>query len=235
MFNPNELKHTLEIKSKSYNTLMWINSVIYKSRSLSKVRAFAEVAVDTEKWVKQHYALIPEHCKPLPEEIPAFSHLLHSYFHISFVLTGDFGKPHNALKHMSFFVFRAFMYPFYISLRHVTKADKLEAEKMMITQLAHTAEKLGLETNLEQLQTMLEDKSLHEPVAICAYATDLLQRQKGQINGVPVLALWRKFAWSHHGSPKKNFELTVDMIMNAQHCIQNELLLRLPPLKQPLS
>ncbi|RUS67018.1 hypothetical protein CUZ56_00956 [Saezia sanguinis] len=232
MFNPNELKHTLEIKSKSYNTLMWINSVIYKSRSLSKVRAFAEVAVDTEKWVKQHYALIPEHCKPLPEEIPAFSHLLHSYFHISFVLTGDFKTPYSTLKHALLFVFRGF---FYLSLRHVTKADKLEAEKMMIAQLAHTAERLGLETDPEQLQTMLKDKSLHEPVAICAYATDLLQRQKGQINGVPVLALWRKFAWNHHGSPKKNFELIVDMIMNAQHCIQNELLLRLPPLKQPLS
>lgn len=229
MFNTDELQQTLALKENSYETFLWIKKKMRTSHSLSKVKAFAEVSLDTENWVKKNYNAIPNKYRPLQEEIPKFSFLLCSYFHIAFILNGDFTKTYSWPKKVLYFVLHDMMPQFSISLRKVSKADKHNAEKMMLNQLIHMTKEVCLEMKPPLLEKMLEAKHLHEPLAMCAYANDLLQRQKGQFSGAPVLVLWRKFAWNSHGNPKKNFKLTTEMILNAETTLKNELMLNCQP------
>ena len=66
------------------------------------------------------------------------------------------------------------------------------------------------------LNDILQDQNLREPVGLCAYTADLLERLKGRAFGAASLALWRSFAWTPQGSPKKGFVLSADEIMMAQ-------------------
>ncbi len=69
------------------------------------------------------------------------------------------------------------------------------------------------------IASLENDQELRECVCLVTYGYDLLDRMKGVANGPSVLALWRGFAWTAQGSPKKNFMLTADKIMNAQSVI----------------
>src|SRR4029079_17947710 len=68
----------------------------------------------------------------------------------------------------------------------------------------------------ELVDELLRDPELRERVGLCAYAADLLERIEGRAIGAASLALWRAFAWTRQGSPRKNFVLTADEIMAAQ-------------------
>lgn len=65
----------------------------------------------------------------------------------------------------------------------------------------------------------VSDHEQKELVCLVTYGYDLLDRMRGIANGPGVLALWRGFAWSLQGSPKKKFTLTADRIMSAQASI----------------
>ncbi len=75
----------------------------------------------------------------------------------------------------------------------------------------------------EMLDDMLQDPNLREPIGLCTYAADLLQRLQGRAAGAASLALWRSFAWTPKGSPKKDFVLTTDAIMVAQDVLVQHL------------
>jgi hypothetical protein len=44
----------------------------------------------------------------------------------------------------------------------------------------------------------------------------LLSRIKGISAGPAVLALWRGFAWTKQGSPKNDFKLSTEMIIDSE-------------------
>ena len=76
----------------------------------------------------------------------------------------------------------------------------------------------------KMLDDMLQDPDLREPLGLCAYAGDLLQRLEGRAVGAASLALWRTFAWTAQGSPKKDFVLTAEEIMASQELLTKRLL-----------
>jgi hypothetical protein len=51
---------------------------------------------------------------------------------------------------------------------------------------------------------------LREQLAICVYSRELQARIAGRNTGPAVLAIWRMFAWEPTGSPKRDFELSVE-------------------------
>jgi hypothetical protein len=50
-----------------------------------------------------------------------------------------------------------------------------------------------------------------------------LPEQEGRAVGAASLALWRTFAWTPEGSPKKGFVLNTDEIMIAQDVVAERL------------
>ncbi len=49
-----------------------------------------------------------------------------------------------------------------------------------------------------------------------AWAHELTQRLEGYVTGPAVLALWRMFAWTREGSPKKGFTLRAEDVLAAE-------------------
>ena len=50
-----------------------------------------------------------------------------------------------------------------------------------------------------------------------------MHRLEGMSEGPATLALWRTFAWTKEGSPKKDFQLSADLIMEAVDACKDEL------------
>jgi hypothetical protein len=107
--------------------------------------------------------------------------------------------------------------------KKVGAGDKKAAERMKRTFLIQLAAARGISVTEEMLDEMLQDPNLREAVGLCTYAADLLQRLKGRAVGAASLALWRCFAWTSQGSPKKGFVLTADEIMIAQDFLAERL------------
>ena len=107
--------------------------------------------------------------------------------------------------------------------KKVGPRDKKYAEKMKRNFLLQLAKVRGISVNDQILDDVLQDSTLREPVGLCTYAADLLQRLRGRTVGAASLALWRSFAWTPQGSPKKNFILTTDEIMIAQDLLAERL------------
>ena len=101
--------------------------------------------------------------------------------------------------------------------------DKKVAERMKRTFLLRLADARGISVSEEMIDNVLQDQNLREVVGLCTYAADLLQRLEGRAVGAASLALWRSFAWTPQGSPKKGFVLTTDEIMNAQDVLAERL------------
>lgn len=76
---------------------------------------------------------------------------------------------------------------------------------------------LSLDVRLddEAIENIVNDPELRETISLFTYAEDLFDRLKGVASGPAVLALWRGFAWTKLGSPKKKFQLTADVILES--------------------
>lgn len=73
------------------------------------------------------------------------------------------------------------------------------------------------------LEALLQIDDLREDIGACAYGVDLLSRLSGLKNGAASLVLWRSFAWTSQGSPKKGFKLSAEMILNAETALLERL------------
>jgi hypothetical protein len=62
-----------------------------------------------------------------------------------------------------------------------------------------------------------------------AYAAALLRRLEGSTDGPEVLALWRRFAWTRSGSPRKDFVLTADAVLQAEADVDAAILTHTEP------
>ena len=107
--------------------------------------------------------------------------------------------------------------------KKVNTRDKKVAERMKRTFLLRLAKARGISVTDETLDDMLQEPNLREPIGLCTYAADLLERLKGRAVGAASLALWRSFAWTPQGSPKKGFVLSADEIMLAQDILAERL------------
>jgi hypothetical protein len=100
--------------------------------------------------------------------------------------------------------------------KKVGAGDKKVAERMMRNFLVRLAAANGISAVDQAADQVLQEPELRDPIGLCAYTADLLQRLEGKAVGAASLALWRSFAWTPQGSPRKGFVLTADAIMVAQ-------------------
>ena len=65
----------------------------------------------------------------------------------------------------------------------------------------------------DMIDVIVDNRDLKETISLVTYAYDLLDRLKGIAAGPAVLVLWRGFAWTGEGSPRKEFALSAEMIL----------------------
>lgn len=76
----------------------------------------------------------------------------------------------------------------------------------------------------EGIEDIIDNRDLRESVSLLTYAHDLITRTKGLAVGPAVLVLWRGFAWTRQGSPKKGFELSVENILEGEALVYETVL-----------
>lgn len=149
------------------------------------------------------------------DDLPEFAAFFSTYLINSFELVQDSGKRLYSPDAHCFCPMCSWLVdaPNLVT-RKVTTSDKTRAQKMKVRAVSHLHN--NPQIDLLWIASFEDDQAQKECVCLVTYGYDLLDRMKGIANGPVVLALWRGFAWTAQGSPKKKFKLTADKIMNAQ-------------------
>jgi hypothetical protein len=220
-----EVENAVRLQACGYQLLKWLEKALSDGFITPEAAGTYATSEDAAySWLDKHYLNLPDNARPERSDLRAFGNFFSTYLDCTFVLDAKPGKrlyspdAHCFCPICSWMVQKPHLRP-----KKVGAGDKKVAERMKRTFLLQLAEAHGISVTEKMLDDMLQDPNLRDAVGLCTYAADLLQRLKGRAVGAASLALWRTFAWTPQGSPKKGFVLTTDEIMIAQDVLAERL------------
>jgi hypothetical protein len=225
MFNRNELSRAIDLQKRSYELFQWIASAVKKGFiSFNAAHTYSSVSSAAIDWIERHYQNIPEKARPADSELKDFSGLFTTFLENSFELVSSPGKQLYSPDAHCFCPMCSWLIDApNLKTKTPTPKDKKRARKMIIDVIKRIATENDVRLSENMVESITDDPNLREKIALCAYGADLLQRLKGIAVGPAALVLWRNFAWLPTGSPKKKFELTVDLILDAEKAIRERI------------
>jgi len=220
-----EVENAVRLQACGYQLLKWLEKALADGFITPEAAGTYATSEDAAySWLDKHYLNLPNNARPERSDLRAFSNFFSTYLDCTFDLDVEPGTilyspdAHCFCPICSWMVQKPHLRP-----KKVTAGAKKVAERMKRTFLVRLAEARGISVTDELLNDMLQDRNFREPIGLCTYADDLLQRLKGRAVGAASLALWRTFAWTPQGSPKKNFVLTTGEIMICQNVLVERL------------
>lgn len=217
-FNRNDIERAVVLQAKGYAFLRWLEKGLQTDRlAPSELHAFGTLEQSARGWIEQHYASLPSEVQPAREDIEAFSNLFSTYLQSTFDLDPNPGErlyspdAHCFCPMCSWLVQRPHLRP-----KKLEPADKKRALRMTKRFVMRVAEERKLSLPDDEMDAIVHDPAMREPLGLCAYAENLLERLQGRTSGAASLALWRTFAWTPTGSPKHGFVLATDDILDAE-------------------
>ena len=226
MFSRDEVSRAVDLQRRSYQLLRWVASAIDKGFiSFNAAHSYTTVSSAAEAWIQEHHHNLPENARPPQGDLKDFSGLFVTYLENSFDLARDPGKRLYTPSGHCFCPMCSWLADApHLKAKSPTARDKNRAQKMMIDVINCIALENSVRISEKTIGTILNDPNLREELALCAYGADLFRRMRGFASGAAALVLWRNFAWLRSGSPKKNFELTADLILNAENVLRERVL-----------
>jgi len=220
-----EVEKAVRLQAGGYQLLQWLEKAMKEGFIIPEAAGTYAASEDAAySWLDRHYLNLPKNARPERSELRAFSNFFSTYLDSTFDLDAIPGKRLYSPDNHCFCPFCTWMLQKpHLQPKKVGSGDKKVAERMKTTFLRRLAETHRISVTDETLDDMLQDPNLREPIGLCTYAADLLQRLQGWAVGAASLALWRSFAWTPQGSPKKDFVLTADEIMIAQDLLVERL------------
>lgn len=220
-----EVENAVRLHACGYQLLKWLEKALTDGFITPEAARTYTTSEDAAySWLDKHYLNLPDSARPERSDLRAFSHFFSTYLDCTFDLNDKPGKrlysPHARCfcSICSWMVQKPHLRPKKVGIR-----DKKVAERMKRTFLLRLAEVRGISVTDEMLDEILQDPNLRDSVGLCTYAADLLQRLRGRSIGAASLALWRTFAWTPQGSPKKGFVFNTDEIMLAQDVLAERI------------
>jgi hypothetical protein len=221
MFERNQIERAVELQQRSYKLLRWMVDAIDRGFiSFGAAHTFSTFPEATTAWLHRHYNDLPNEARPPRDDMRAFVELFVSYVDTSFDIVEHPGKrlysedAHCFCPICSWLVDVPRMRP-----KKLMRSDKERARRMTTSALRQLAVELAVSLDDERADQMTDDTELREPLALVAYGHDLQRRMIGVVEGPATLALWRRFAWTPHGSPKHGFQLTADAILDGEAAV----------------
>ena len=225
MLMRDEVETAVRLQACGYQLLKWLERALVDGFIAPEAAGTYATSEDAAyAWLDKHYLNLPNNARPERSDLRAFSNFFSTYLDCTFDLDAIPAKrlyspdAHCFCPICSWMVQKPHLRP-----KKVGASDKKVAERMKRIFLRQLAEARGISVTDEMLDDILQDPNLRDPVGLCTYAADLLQRLNGRAVGAASLALWRTFAWTPQGSPKKGFVLTTDQIMMAQDILAGRL------------
>ena len=225
MFIKEEIAYLVDLQTRSYELLKWVAAALGKGFiSFHAAHAYTSMAGAAEEWLERNYQNIPERARVPRENIKEFAALFSTYLENSFELIA---KPKQRLYSpdahcfcpmCSWLVDAPNLKP-----RALSTANKKRAQKMMLDEVRRLAVEQDKSLSDRSAQSIIKEENLREALALCAYGADLVRRTHGTAVGPAALVLWRSFAWLPSGSPKKNFKLSAEMILQAEQTLAQRI------------
>lgn len=226
MLRREDVKHAVELQVCGYQLLKWLEKATTDGFVTAETaHAYASLEEATRGWIDRHYLNIPPRARPRRGDLEAFCKLFSTYLASTFDFDQDPGyrlyspDAHCFCPHCSWMVCAPHLTP-----KRIGAEGKKLATSLMRGCIRKLADELTTSISDDRLDQMVQASELREPLGLVAYTHDLLQRLEGKTVGTASLALWRSFAWTAQGSPKKGFILTTEMIMDAQDLLVGRIL-----------
>lgn len=217
----NEVARAVELQARGYQLLQWLEKALAEGFIAPEAaHTYARMEDAARAWIERHYLNLPDAARPEREDVPEFSRLFSTYLTSTFDLEEDPGMrlyspdAHCFCPSCSWMVRVPHLRP-----KKVGADDKKVAERMKRGFLRKLALHASPPPRDAAVDEVLGDPTLREAVGLITYADDLLQRLRGVAVGPATLSLWRSFAWTPQGSPKKGFKLSTEAILLAQQTI----------------
>ncbi len=225
MLTRGQIERAVDLQTRGYQLVLWLETALEKGFIAPwAVHEAGTLEAAAHAWISDHYLNFPERARPAPDDVLAFSRLFSTYLSSTFDLDANPGMQlvspycHCYCPLCSWLVRAPHIRP-----KKVRTADKKVAERMKRGFVRALSLDVGTGQDDTLIDQLLGDPELREIVGLCTYASDLLRRLEGESVGAATLALWRSFAWTAQGSPKKGFKLSADAVMDAQERLKARL------------
>jgi hypothetical protein len=226
MLQEADIEQAVDLQARSYALLKWMAEGIRRGFiGFDAAHAYAHDAQAAAAWIERHYADLPPPARPPREHLAAFCRLFTTYLDGGQRLLRDPGQrlyspdAHCFCEMCSWYIHNASL-----KARTISSGDRRRADR----QMRHSLDELALEHDRlleeDEVGRLMRDAAFREALALYAYTETLLRRLRGggaEI-GVP-LALWRRFAWTEQGAPKRKYRLNVAAILEASALLRQRL------------
>lgn len=227
MLPEDRLSHALDLQARSYALLQWMAEAVRKGFiAFHTAHDYGTLPSAAEGWIRRHFDDLPVVARPEPDAIGDFARFFTTYLQGTFDLVSDPGKRlHSPDAHCfcpmcSWLIDAPNLRP-----RKSSAADRHRADRLEVAALRALAFDAGAMLDDDALLAFKAAPELREDIALFAYGRDLVEsRLRGEIDGAAPLVLWRRFAWTRKGSPKKGFRLTAERILRSEHVLRERLL-----------
>jgi hypothetical protein len=215
-----EIREVVEIQRRTYRLLLWMNTAMEKGFvSFSRAHSYssdAEAAVD---WIDEHFENLPADARPSDRSeasLRRFANMFISYLTASFDLVEEPGRRLKSDCGCFCPMCRYLIHNPHLRVRSVTRNDSGRAKKLKTEFINTIAEESQVALSDEKLDELLQDAEFKEALALATYGAQLPRRAAGNSEKGALLALWREFAWTKDGSPKRGFELDAERVIDAE-------------------
>ncbi len=216
MLPPEELKLALDIHSRSYKLLRWLGRAIDTGEiPLPRVvspRHADDVTAATLDWIEPFHVTFPADMRPDEDKLRQFAAFFGTYLTSSFDITNDFGV---VLRNQyggtcSCSICARLVNGSHLKAKKLTSSDKRRSLALMLDRIIELAREHDLKLKTSDAEALIANPEYKIAAAYSTYGYWLIQRTKGVTDGPSILGLWRQFAWTDAGSPRKDFKLDYD-------------------------
>lgn len=220
MLAQTDIENALSIQNRCYKLLLWLGNAVREGFvPVVKAHAVTDVGYAAKMWVETHFFNLPEDCRPLADEMAPFSNFFGTYLETSFDLVANPRERYISTCGCDCGFCLRITQPQHIRPKSLTREDKERAKKLRIRRMEMLARQEGLPFYELRIRESLEDDQCRLNASFSAYGAALLDRIKGVSDGPAVLALWRDFAWTRHGSSNREFKLKAKQIIDSEKAL----------------
>lgn len=212
-----ELERAVRLQREAYALLVWFQGHVDRALfPAHEAHAVMDNSAIAQQWIEANLSSLPVDVAPAITDIPLLAALFASYLTTSFDLVVDPSYRVQTTTGCLCDVCTHLARCSHLQPKRLGPGDKAHAERFKIAVLHELAAEHGIAVNTEQLRNLLKDPDTRERAALVAYAHQLLLRLAGDPGDPAILVLWREFAWTRNGAPRKGFVLTAQDIIDAQ-------------------
>lgn len=228
MLDAEQVTLAVELQQKTYGLLQWIADAVRKGTlTFGTAHGYASVAASMREWLLTYSRQIPGKWRPRmssADEVRQFTNLFTSYLVTSFDLVEEPGLraiPGNVDCYCEFC--RRLVTASHLKARKVGQPEKARARALKQQYLEDLACELGKTVTESTAHALIEAADTAQAVALSTYGTSLVRRCHGDPGEPALLALWREFAWTLGGSPRRDFRLAAEAILDAEQVVVEHL------------